>query len=56
VRGTPDDPMSRREVEAKARDLLTPVLGAARARALAEQVRQCERLASVRALRPLLQA
>jgi len=56
VRGTPDNPMARGEVEAKALDLLAPVLGAGRARALAEQVWRIEGLASVRALRPLLQA
>jgi hypothetical protein len=48
--------MERHEVEAKAADLLAPVLGPERARALAAQVRQIERLTSVRALRPLLQA
>jgi 2-methylcitrate dehydratase PrpD len=56
VRGTPDNPMDRGEVEAKAEGLLAPVLGAGRARALIDQVRQIERLTSVRALRPLLQA
>jgi 2-methylcitrate dehydratase PrpD len=56
VRGTPDNPMARPEVEAKAQDLLAPVLGAERARALTAQVRQIERLGPVRALRPLLQA
>ncbi len=56
VRGTPDNPMTREEVEAKALDLTAPVLGAERARALAAQIRQIERLAEARALRPLLQA
>jgi 2-methylcitrate dehydratase PrpD len=56
VRGTPDDPMARHEVEAKAQDLLAPVLGAERARALIAEIRRIERLASVRSLRPLLQA
>jgi 2-methylcitrate dehydratase PrpD len=56
VRGTPDDPMDRGEVEAKALDLLAPVLGAERARELAAQVWHIERLDSVLALRPLLQA
>ena len=56
VRGTPDDPMDRHEVEAKALDLLVPVLGAKRARALTKQVWQIEQIMSVRALRPLLQA
>jgi hypothetical protein len=48
--------MDRDEVEAKAEGLLAPVLGAGRARALIKQIRQLERLASARALRPLLQA
>ena len=56
VRGTPDNPMSRAEVEAKALDLLAPVLNAERARALTTAIRGVERLPSVRALRPLLQA
>jgi 2-methylcitrate dehydratase PrpD len=56
VRGTPDNPMPRQEVEAKAQDLLAPVLGVERAGALIAEVRRIERLASVRALRPLLQA
>ena len=56
MRGTPDNPMDRQEVEAKAEDLLVPVLGAERARALTAQVWQIERLGPVRALRPLLQA
>ena len=56
VRGTPDNPMARQEVEAKAQDLLAPVLGAERARALTIEIRRIERLTAVRALRPLLQA
>ena len=56
VRGTPDSPMARDEVEAKAQDLLAPVLGAERARALTAQIWRIEQVAAVRALRPLLQA
>jgi 2-methylcitrate dehydratase PrpD len=56
VRGTPDNPMDRHEVEAKADGLLAPVLGAERARALAAEVWRLERVTSARALRPLLQA
>jgi 2-methylcitrate dehydratase PrpD len=56
VRGTPDNPMDGREVEAKAEGLLAPVLGAERARALAQQIWRIERLSAVRMLRPLLQA
>jgi 2-methylcitrate dehydratase PrpD len=56
VRGTPDNPMERREVEAKAMDLLTPVLGQECAHALAAQVWRIEIMSSALALRPLLQA
>ena len=56
VRGTPDNPMDLHEVQAKALDLLSPVLGAERAGALTGEIRRIERLASVRALRPLLRA
>lgn len=38
VRGTPDDPMSRSEVVAKAIDLTAPILGAAKSKMLADQV------------------
>jgi len=55
VRGTPRNPMTRREIEDKARDLIVPVLGAEKAGKLIEAVYQLERLASVRELRPLLQ-
>jgi 2-methylcitrate dehydratase PrpD len=56
VRGTPDDPVGWDEVEAKALDLLSPVLGAERAGALTGQIRRIDGLIAVRALRPLLQA
>jgi 2-methylcitrate dehydratase PrpD len=56
VRGTPDNPMDRREVEAKAEGLLAPVLGAERARTLTAAICGIERLPAVRALRTLLQA
>jgi 2-methylcitrate dehydratase PrpD len=55
VRGTPDDPMDRAEIEAKARDLLAPVLGADRADALADHVRRIDRLEGLATLRTLLQ-
>lgn len=54
VRGTPDNPMERREVEDKVRDLLAPVLGAARAEELIAAVGSIEELGDVRDLRPLL--
>jgi 2-methylcitrate dehydratase PrpD len=56
ARGTPDNPMPRHEVETKAHDLLGPVLGTAPARALTAEIWRIEDLASVRSLRPLLQA
>lgn len=55
VLGTPDNPMSEAQVEAKARDLLGPALGAARADRLIAAVREIEGMADVRELRPLLQ-
>lgn len=56
VRGTPDNPMTAREIEDKARDLATPIIGADRAGKLVETVRQIETMRSIHELRPLLQA
>jgi len=56
VRGTPENPMSREEVEAKSRDLAAPVTGAARSRKLCETVWNLESIKDVRTLRPLLRA
>jgi 2-methylcitrate dehydratase PrpD len=56
VRGTPDNPMPRHEIEAKAQDLLGSVLGTGRARALTAEIWRIDDLPSVRLLRPLLQA
>lgn len=56
VRGTPDNPMTQDEVEAKALDLTAPVLGADKAHALIAAVRTVESLRDARELRPLLQA
>jgi len=56
VLGTPDNPMSEAQVEAKARDLMAPVLGAGQTEELMTAVRGLESLDDVRALRPLLQA
>jgi 2-methylcitrate dehydratase PrpD len=56
VRGTPENPMTREEVEAKSRDLMAPVTGAARSRKLCETVWNLEDLKDVRMLRPLLRA
>ena len=55
VRGTADNPMTRDEVAAKARELMTPVLGAAPAFQLIQKIFDLENLKSVRDLRPLLQ-
>jgi 2-methylcitrate dehydratase PrpD len=55
VRGTAKNPMTRDEVVAKARDLITPVLGAATCAKLIEKVLALENVKDVRELRPLLQ-
>lgn len=54
VRGTPDNPMTRAEVEAKSLDLVAPVIGAARARRLCDTVWNLEKVRDIRLLRPLL--
>jgi len=55
VRGTAQNPMTRDEIEAKALDLMVPILGARRARSLCEAIWNLEQLADLRSLRPLLQ-
>ncbi len=55
VRGTPRNPMTRKEVIDKARDLVDPVLGTATAARLVETIFTLEDLKNVRELRPLLQ-
>jgi 2-methylcitrate dehydratase PrpD len=55
VRGTAENPMSRDEVIAKARDLIAPVLGVQTFDKLVARVFDLERLRSVRELRPLIQ-
>jgi 2-methylcitrate dehydratase PrpD len=55
VRGTAQNPMTREEVVAKARDLMDPLLGAARCSKFVDQVLAIENLKDVRDLRPLLQ-
>ncbi len=55
VRGTAQNPMPREEVIAKARDLMTPILGAERCGKLIQTAMNLEKLKSVRELRPLLQ-
>jgi 2-methylcitrate dehydratase PrpD len=56
VRGTPDNPMDRAEVEAKARDLIVPIIGAERAEKLIAAVASLESMSAMIELRPLLQA
>jgi 2-methylcitrate dehydratase PrpD len=56
VRGTPENPMTDEEVEAKALDLIRPIIGAERSKDLVSAVRRLDELPSVRELRPLLQA
>jgi 2-methylcitrate dehydratase PrpD len=55
VRGSAENPMSREEVVAKARDLMTPVLGSAAYDNLIAKVLALESLKDIRELRPLLQ-
>lgn len=55
VRGTAENPMTREEIAAKARDLITPALGAAKTGRLIDTVLALESVKDVRALRPLLQ-
>jgi len=55
VRGTADNPMPRDEVVAKARDLITPVLGAANCSILIEKVLALEGVKDIRELRTALQ-
>jgi 2-methylcitrate dehydratase PrpD len=55
VRGTPEDPMSKDEVIAKARDLMEPVLGTGACAALVDKVLAIEQVKDIRELRPLLQ-
>jgi 2-methylcitrate dehydratase PrpD len=56
VRGTPDNPMTTAEIEAKAIDLVTPISGEAKAKGLVAAISKLPTLRSVRELRPLLQA
>ena len=56
VRGTPGNPMTREEVGDKCHGLMAPVLGSRRSRKLCETIWSLEKIADVRALRPLLRA
>ena len=55
VRGTAENPMTREEVVAKARDLMSPFLGAAKSASLIQKILALESVQDVRELRPLLQ-
>lgn len=55
VRGSAENPMSREEVMAKARDLMTPVLGEERSLKLIDFVMNIEKADDVRTLGPLLE-
>jgi 2-methylcitrate dehydratase PrpD len=55
VRGTPENPMTRDEIIAKASDLIKPVLGASKCSSLIEKVFHLETVNNIRELRPLLQ-
>jgi 2-methylcitrate dehydratase PrpD len=56
VRGTPDNPMTTKEIEAKAIDLVAPIIGQGRGEQLVAAVRGLDAMRSVRELRSLLQA
>jgi 2-methylcitrate dehydratase PrpD len=56
VRGTFENPMTRDEVAAKARDLMMPVIGPSNAARLVDTVLALEDVKDIRTLRPLLQA
>jgi 2-methylcitrate dehydratase PrpD len=55
VRGTPENPMTREEVVAKSRDLVTPVLGERKSSELIGKIMGLENVRDIRELRPLLQ-
>ncbi len=55
VRGTAENPMTREEIVAKARDLITPVLGTAGCSALIDKLLSLETLRDIRELRQTLQ-
>jgi 2-methylcitrate dehydratase PrpD len=54
--GTPENPLSTEALDAKARDLMTPVLGAANTDELLHRLHELEKLDDMRRLRPLLTA
>jgi 2-methylcitrate dehydratase PrpD len=54
--GTPQNPLSTEALDAKARDLMAPVLGVARTDELLRRLHELEQLDDMRRLRPLLTA
>jgi 2-methylcitrate dehydratase PrpD len=56
VKGTPDNPMTRQEVEEKCLDLIAPIFGTERAELLIAAVLALKTAEDVVALRPLLQS
>lgn len=54
VRGTPDDPMSRKEVLDKARDLIAPIMGSERCAAILSAMERIEKMKDVREFAALL--
>jgi hypothetical protein len=55
VRGTVENPMTREEVEQKARDLVEPVIGKANTSALVDKIFGIEKVKDIRELRSVLQ-
>ena len=55
VRGTPRNPMTRAEIVDKCRDLIAPIIGAAKSARLIETVFSLGQVKDMRELRPLLQ-
>jgi len=55
VRGTPENPMTRAEVAAKATDLIAPVLGGTQGARLVNSILRLEDVPDLQRLRPLLQ-
>jgi 2-methylcitrate dehydratase PrpD len=54
VRGRPQNPMTAAEVEDKAQELMTPVLGSERVGRLFQEIRNLESVADINELRPIL--
>jgi len=54
--GTKENPLTTEDVSAKARDLITPVLGAEKAGKLIERINKLEAMDHIRQLRPLITA